>query len=189
MAGSTLSPVDRAPPAEREWAVYSWIASKGWMPALATRSCPSRRPQRAAEMGGKRSFNGLIGAGGDRWWHCEVEHLGGLQINDQLKARRLLGWSVGGHSPLQHLVGERSFRTIKLAQRRPVRQTARPRPPARRSCRSSRPTGVAPGPCPAPQPPLSAGRSSVGSLPAATQVDDITARRSHNILDKPPQRL
>ena len=44
-----LAAADRAPPAERELAVYSWVASKGWMPAwlhkASLRDDPSERPR------------------------------------------------------------------------------------------------------------------------------------------------
>jgi hypothetical protein len=45
-----LAAADRAPPAERELAVYSWVASEGWMPArlhkAALRDGRSERPRR-----------------------------------------------------------------------------------------------------------------------------------------------
>jgi hypothetical protein len=47
--GLDLAAADRAPLAERELAVYCGLQAALYA-LLATRSCPSRRPQRAAEM-------------------------------------------------------------------------------------------------------------------------------------------
>jgi hypothetical protein len=42
-----LAAADRAPPAERELAVDSWVASKRWTPAWLHKAARSRRPQRS----------------------------------------------------------------------------------------------------------------------------------------------
>jgi len=40
-------------------------------------------------------FNDLVSAGEDRWWHRQPKRLGSLQVDQQLKSRRLLDWKVG----------------------------------------------------------------------------------------------
>src|SRR6516165_9216789 len=43
-----------------------------------------------ARLGGKCSFDDLVGAGEDRWWHGEAQCRGSLQIDHQLECGRLL---------------------------------------------------------------------------------------------------
>ena len=63
---------------------------------------------RMASSGGERSFRGrvdryaprlldhLIGTGEQQLRHCQIQRLGGFQIDDQLERRRLLEWELGG---------------------------------------------------------------------------------------------
>jgi hypothetical protein len=43
----------------------------------------------------RRSFDHLVGLGGQHLWHAEAERLGGLEIDDQLELGRLLDREIG----------------------------------------------------------------------------------------------
>jgi hypothetical protein len=51
-------------------------------------------------------FDDLVGAGEDRWWDCEAERLGGLEIEEQLKGRRLRNRQIGRLGALEYPSGE-----------------------------------------------------------------------------------
>jgi hypothetical protein len=41
------------------------------------------------------SFYNLVGAGEQRLWHGEAQHLGGIEIDHKLEVGRLLDWQIG----------------------------------------------------------------------------------------------
>src|SRR5689334_4382456 len=72
--------------------------------ARAGRALPSsRRPRERSARGA--SFDHLVGAGEDGWWDAEPERLCRLQIDDQLKRRRLLDGQIGGLGAVEDLSG------------------------------------------------------------------------------------
>src|SRR5260370_30506295 len=65
----------------------------------SNRPKPEVRPNLARSNNGpftRCSLDHLVGAGQDRWRDGESKHLGGLEIDHQLKLDRLLDWQIGG---------------------------------------------------------------------------------------------
>src|SRR6516162_2512094 len=59
-------------------------------------SSPASRGERC------RSLDNLVGAGEDQWRHSDAKRLGGLEIYDELKGRRLLNRQIGRSFALQN---------------------------------------------------------------------------------------
>src|SRR5215207_6218961 len=69
----------------------------------------------------RASFDHLVGAGEERGRNGEAERFGGLQVEDELKFRRLLDGQVVRRCPLQNSINIPSRPPVFLAQVRAVR--------------------------------------------------------------------
>src|SRR5215472_8557743 len=65
---------------------------------------PSRSARELAQLGGKASFDHLVGADEDGGRHGETLLRCGLQVNDEIEFRRLLYRQIGGFYALQNSV-------------------------------------------------------------------------------------
>src|SRR5262249_35551442 len=58
--------------------------------------CPAR-----AKIRGGSSLDDFVSAGEDRWWHCQTERAGGLEVAHQLECGRLLAWQISRPAAFQ----------------------------------------------------------------------------------------
>src|SRR6266478_975364 len=70
------------------------------------------------------SFDDLVGAGEDRWRHGQAERLGGVEVDDQFKCRRLLHWQIGRLGALKDLSGINAGLVIGSREARSVADQA-----------------------------------------------------------------